>query len=281
MFKKVSIIIPCYNQEKFISEAMESALNQTYKNVEIVVINDASKDNSSEVIQKYANQHTNIIFLDEKENKGVVKSRNLAISKCSGDYILPLDGDDKIEPTFCEKAVKILDSDEEIRIVYSRTQFFGHMNKEFKLESFNPNRIMFNNCIPNTAMYRKSDFVSVGGYQDYMKDGWEDWDLWLSILENAPNKEKCAYRINEILFLYRIQNVKTRNSFSSETTNKLLLNLVFNHKNLCLYNSCFSTYINKYSPHKLNKKNKMIKKLVFIMVVEFFVILALCIANFL
>ena len=89
--KKVSIIIPCYNQAEFVPEAIESALNQTYKNVEIVVINDASKDNSSQVIQSYANKHTNIIFLDEEENKGVVKSRNLAISKCSGDYILPVD----------------------------------------------------------------------------------------------------------------------------------------------------------------------------------------------
>ena len=179
--KRVSIIIPCYNQEQYVAEAIESALNQTYPNVEIVVVNDASNDNSSKVIKGYANKYSNIIFLDEEENKGVVKSRNLAISKCRGDYILPVDADDKIDQTFCEKAVKILDADNEVRIVYSKIQFFGYLNKEFRLEAFNPNRIIFNNCIPNTAMYRKSDFISVGGYKDYMKDGWEDWNLWLSI----------------------------------------------------------------------------------------------------
>ena len=112
--KKVSIIIPCYNQAQYVSEAIESALNQTYKNVEIVVINDASKDNGADVIKGYANKYPNIIFLDEKENKGVVKSRNLAILKSSGEYILPVDADDKIDSTFCEKAVKILDSDLDI-----------------------------------------------------------------------------------------------------------------------------------------------------------------------
>lgn len=264
--KKVSIIIPCYNQEKFVSEAIESALNQTYKNVEIVIVNDASKDNSSEVIKEYAKKHRNILFFDEKENRGVVKARNLAIEASSGDYILPVDADDKIDPTFCEKAVKILDSDEEIRIVYSRIQFFGSINKEFKLEAFNPNRIIFNNCIPNTAMYRKEDFLAVGGYQDYMKDGLEDWNMWLSILEIAPNKDKCAYKIDEKLLFYRQLETVTRSDFNFQKRNELYVNMIVNHTSLYKECAAFYNHISKTVPVKIEKKQKNVKTLFTILI---------------
>ena len=271
--KRVSIIIPCYNQAKYVAEAIESALNQTYKNVEIVVINDASTDNSSDVIKSYTDKYPNIIFLDEKENKGVVKSRNLAIEKSTGDYILPVDADDKIDSTFCEKAVKILDSDLDIKIVYSRIQFFGHLNKEFKLEAFNPNRIIFNNCIPNTAMYRKSDFVTVGGYKDYMKDGWEDWNMWLSILEITPNKEKCAYKIDKILYLYRQFESGTRSDFKLKKQNELFVNMIINHPSL--YKNCtdFYKHISKTLPAKTEKRKKLIKMLVMSVIIQIIILI--------
>lgn len=271
--KKVSVIIPCYNQAEYVKEAIESVLNQTYENIEIVVINDASTDNSSDVIKEYSNKHENIIFLDEKVNKGVVKSRNLAIEKCSGDYILPVDADDKIASTFVEKAVKILNEDDEIRIVYSRVMFFGTINKEFKLEKFNPNRIIFNNCIPNTAVYRKADFVSVGGYKDYMKDGWEDWNMWLSILEIAPNKEKCAYKIDEIMLFYRQVGGGSRSDFKLKKMNELFVNMIVNHPLLYSNLTGFYKHISKATPSKLCKKNKIIRNLAILSGVEFFVII--------
>ena len=275
--KRVSIIIPCYNQAQYVSEAIESALNQTYQNVEIIVINDASTDNSADIIKSYADKYSNIIFLDEKENKGVVKSRNLAISKCSGDYILPVDAYDKIDLTICEKAVKILNSDNDIRIVYSRIQFFGYLNKEFKLEAFNPSRIIFNNCIPNTAMYRKSDFLLVDGYHDYMKEGWEDWNLWLSILEVSPNKEKCAYKIDEILYLYRQFEAGTRSDFKLQKQNELFVNMIANHPSLYKERSDFYKHISKTLPSKTEKRKKLIKKLAIFSVAELLVILFLII----
>lgn len=100
---KVSIIIPCYNQAEYVGESIESALKQTYENLEIVCINDGSTDNSSEVIKSYAEKYKNIVFLDEKTNRGVCCARNMAIAASSGEYILPLDADDKIEPQYVEK----------------------------------------------------------------------------------------------------------------------------------------------------------------------------------
>lgn len=273
MCKKVSVIIPCYNQASYVSEAIESVLNQTYKNIEIVVINDSSTDNSADVIKEYSNKYENIIFLDEKVNKGVVKSKNLAIEKCSGDYILPVDADDKIAPTFVEKAVKILNEDDEIRIVYSRVMFFGYKHKEFKLEAFNPNRIIFSNCMPNTAVYRKSDFVSVGGYKDYMKDGWEDWNMWLSILEIAPNKEKFAYRIDEFMLFYRQFASGSRSDFNKKKKNELYVNMIVNHQ--LLYSSLTEFYnnISKNYPAKFMKKKKIIKNLIILSSIELLAII--------
>ena len=270
----VSIIIACYNQAEYVSEAIECALNQTYKNVEVVVINDASTDNSSEVIKKYSEQYSNVIFLDEKVNKGVVASRNLAIKNSNGKYILPVDADDKIDTTYVEKAVNILDSDDEIRICYARSLFFGAINKEFKLADFNPNRIIFNNCIPNTAMYRREDFDKVCGYQDYMKKGWEDWNMWLSILEVAPNREKCAYRINELLYFYRQLHTATRSAFNNEVKSRLFVNMVANHQDLYSTTN-FYGHIVKTLPSKILKRNKIIKILSIFLIIQLIIILVL------
>lgn len=277
---KVSIIIPCYNQVNYIRESIESALNQTYKNIEIVVVNDASTDNSASVIKEYADKYPNIIFLDEKENKGVIKSRNFAISKCSGNYILPLDCDDKIASTFVQKAVDILDNDVDIRIVYSKTMLFGEKNKEFKLDIFNPDTIIFGNCIPNTAMYRKQDFLKVGGYKDYMKEGLEDWDFWISILEIAENKEKCAYRMDENLFFYRYAFSNTRNDISLEKINELYVNIVVNHKALYSTRKKFYHHISKTLPSKFNKKKNIIKKLIILASFQFLIIIIILLIGF-
>ncbi len=261
--KRVSIIIPCYNQKEYIKEAIESALNQTYPDIEIIVINDGSTDNSAAIIKSFATRHNNIIFIDNKENKGVIYSRNIAIKAASGEYILPLDGDDKIDPFYAEKAVNIFENfskrnsaNDILKIVYCKTKLFGNNNEEFKLDKFSPDKIIFNNCIPNSAMFRKIDFVKAGGYKDYMKDGLEDWDLWLSLLENSQNKENCVYQIDEFLFYYRISNKITRNKCHDEIKKNELLELIFkNHIDLYLNNKeiiprVFGNYENIITDYK-------------------------------
>src|SRR5574344_577910 len=130
---KVSIIIPCYNQGKYMKDALNSAINQTYHDIEIVCVNDGSTDNSAEIIENFSKSYNNIIFINEKENSGVVRARNLAIERASGEFILPLDADDKIESTYVEKAVKILENKGDVGIVYCRAKFFGEKNEEWLL----------------------------------------------------------------------------------------------------------------------------------------------------
>ena len=103
--KKVSIIIPIYNSEKYISKCLDSVINQTYKNIEILLINDGSKDSSINIIKEYAKKDKRIVVID-KENEGVSKTRNLGIKKSTGDYIMFIDNDDYIDKTYVETYVK-------------------------------------------------------------------------------------------------------------------------------------------------------------------------------
>lgn len=97
--KKVSIIIPVYNSEKYISKCLDSVLNQTYKNIEIIVINDGSKDNSINILKEYEKKYKRIVLID-KQNEGVSKTRNLGINKATGDFIMFVDNDDYIDKDY-------------------------------------------------------------------------------------------------------------------------------------------------------------------------------------
>lgn len=102
--KKVSIIIPVYNSEKYISKCLDSVINQTYKNIEILVINDGSKDNSINILREYEKKDSRIIVID-KENEGVAKTRNMGIKKATGEYIMFIDNDDYIDADYVESFI--------------------------------------------------------------------------------------------------------------------------------------------------------------------------------
>lgn len=102
---KVTIIIPVYNSEKYIGKCLDSILNQTYTNFEILVVNDGSKDNSQKVIEEYQNKYPDKIIAINQENKGVSKTRNESIKKASGDYIMFIDNDDFLESDYIETFV--------------------------------------------------------------------------------------------------------------------------------------------------------------------------------
>ncbi len=120
MEEKVSIIIPIYNAEKYIKRCIDTIINQTYKNIEIIIINDGSTDNSINLINKYKNKDNRIIVINQK-NAGVSVARNNGIKKSDGKYVMFVDIDDWIELTMVEEMVKII-KEQEVDIV--RCNFF-------------------------------------------------------------------------------------------------------------------------------------------------------------
>ncbi|DAA86934.1 TPA: glycosyl transferase [Candidatus Gastranaerophilales bacterium HUM_2] len=272
---KVSIIIPCYNQGKYVAEAINSALRQTFKDIEIVCVNDGSTDNSVEIIKSFENKYKNFIFLNNKENRGVIYSRNFAIKNCNGTYILPLDADDIIEPTYVEKAVKILDNNSNIGIVYCKAKIFGNYDKYWNLKPFNKSDILYENCIFCSALFRKSDFLKIGGYNNNMKYGCEDYDLWLSFIEQGLE----VFQINEILFSYRQYDETSRTTISLKNKKEIWNNLIKNHINLYLNDENFLERLIFSNPIKTNKKykkyKKMFNKLFPITIIELIIIIGL------
>ena len=103
---KVSVIIPVYNVENYIEKCLNSVLNQTLKEIEIIIVNDGSKDSSKQKIEKYLEKHENKIIYLEKENGGLSDARNYGIGYAKGEYIAFLDSDDYIEPTMYEEMYK-------------------------------------------------------------------------------------------------------------------------------------------------------------------------------
>lgn len=191
--EKVSIIIPCYNQAHFLHEAIESCLNQTYKNIEIIVVNDGSPDNTIEVASKYK------VKLINQKNKGLSCARNTGIKNCTGRYVVTLDSDDKIDPTFISKCIK-----QKYDIVSTWLQCFGTTNKQWGSTNLRPKyeNLIEQNLI-NCCSFVKREVYDKVLYDENMKDGFEDWDLWI----RAAKKGFTFYIIPEYLFFYRKHSV--------------------------------------------------------------------------
>ena len=223
--KKVSVVIPCYNQSKYLPDAVLSVINSTYKNIEIIVVNDGSTDITEENLKKLLPD--NVILLNQK-NSGVCAARNNGINASTGEYILPLDADDKIAPEYIEKAVTILDENPAIGIVYCEAQFFGAKNDKWDLKPATVTNMLAENKLFCSAIFRKT---SCPYYNSEMESGCEDWDFWLSIIEKGAK----IYQIPEILFYYRkYDNQRTQKALSFTNYIKIRINIVKRHKKLYL-----------------------------------------------
>ncbi len=188
--EKVSIVIPCYKQAQYLSDAIESALSQTYTNIEVIVVNDGSPDNTSSIAKKYPK-----VKLVEKPNGGLSSARNAGVKASTGSWILPLDADDKIHPEYIQRAIGKSD------IVSCYLKCFGSSNAIWKPEMSNPTvkDLLTKNELFCCSLFRKEVWEDCGGYDEFMKEGYEDWEFW-------THAAKLGYKITilpEILFYYR------------------------------------------------------------------------------
>ena len=202
MNKLVSIIVPCYNQAQFLTDSLQSVLNQTYKNWECIIVNDGSPDNTEEEAKKWCIKDNRFRYL-HKLNGGLSSARNAGVSESKGDYILPLDSDDIIDSKFLEKLVPVLDNDKALAIITCYSKFFNgkisNIVHELKPTGDTYRSLLFENNLIASSLYRKKCWQEVGGYDENMKNGFEDWEFWISIL-----KGKWKYKVvEEFLFYYR------------------------------------------------------------------------------
>lgn len=157
--KKVTLIVPVYNSEKYIGKCLDSILNQTYTNFEILVINDGSKDNSQQVIDNYKKKYPNIIIAVEQQNKGVAITRNESIKRANGDYIMFVDNDDFLDKDYVETFVKAIEDGEYDVVLggYRRPNEKGKIIKKLSLQDEEWSKFMI--MAPWAKIYRKQYLI--------------------------------------------------------------------------------------------------------------------------
>jgi hypothetical protein len=223
----VSIIISNYNCASLLEEAVYSAINQTYKNIEIIVIDDASNDNETKNVLSKIKDYAKVYLL--AENKGVAYARNFGIKKSNGQIILPLDCDDLLSETYVEKGVNILLSSPNVKIVYCDAYTFGENMKTSvrKFPDFEIKQLLVKNYIHNSALFWKKDYFKTEGYDENL-EGLEDWDFWINLLEKTKG---IARHITEPLFYYRQNNNSRQNRLNSnpDKLEKIRQSITFKH----------------------------------------------------
>ena len=190
----VSIIIPCYNQARFLSDAIDSLKAQTMVDWECIIINDGSSDNTTEVAEKLAQTDTRIRVINQ-ENKGLSGARNSGLKSANGEMLQFLDADDMLERDKLQAQVEFLHANPDIDIVFGDARYFTTENPELREYGININKswipeiwqapgsiiekFLERNLFPvNCPLVRRSVFNTVGQWNEYL-EAHEDWEFWL------------------------------------------------------------------------------------------------------
>ena len=220
----VSIIVPCYKQAQYLDDTLQSVFNQSYAQWECIIIDDGSPDNTDVVSEKWVAKDKRFRYF-RKNNGGLSSARNYGISQSKGEFILPLDADDKIGLKYISLAVSAINTNSQIKVVYCKAEKFGVAGGLWDLPDFSLFNLSRNNCIFCSAVFRKSDWELVGGYDEQMNFGWEDWEFWIALLKNGGEVRK----LDEICFYYRTTLNSMLQSMDSEKSTKMLNYLSIKH----------------------------------------------------
>jgi glycosyltransferase involved in cell wall biosynthesis len=248
----VSIIVPCYNQAQYIDECLQSVLDQTYENWECIIVNDGSPDNTDEVVKKWITKDSRFKYYSQ-ENAGVSSARNLGVSKSIGEYILPLDGDDKISIHYISSAIEAFIKDDLLKVVYCKAEKFGDEIGQWDLPSFSLKSLALDNMIFSSALFKRIDWQRVGGYDDKMLDGLEDWEFWIAILKNGGK----VLRLDITGFYYRIKLVSRQKKLELKKKERLFNYLGIKHADFFVeYLGSFGELNYKLQKEGIKLKNK-------------------------
>lgn len=181
----VSVVMPAYNAEKYIREAIDSILNQTYTDFEFIIINDGSTDRTKEIIQSY--NDSRIVYLENKENSGIVVTLNKGLDCATGEYIARMDSDDISEKERFEKQVAFMDKNKDIGLLGTGICIFGEeiqkQNRVFTTDSKQLKaELIFNACVAHPTVMIRREILEINHLR-YNKEfaGAEDYCLWWEI----------------------------------------------------------------------------------------------------
>lgn len=210
----VSIVMPAYNCEKYVVEAINSVLAQTYRNWELLVLDDGSKDNTLLIIEEFSQKDSRIKALPNRRNMGVSATRNRGIELASGNWIAFLDSDDKWEPEKLEKQFEIVEK-KSAEFLFTGASYINEEGEPYKGIFEVPEKVTYKklrnqNVIScSSVLVKKKYFQNIKMERDEMH---EDYAVWLRILKTGVT----AFGVNEPLLIYRIsKNSKSGNKIKT------------------------------------------------------------------
>lgn len=205
----VSVVIPCFNDGKYLPEAVASVTCLAREDVELIVVDDGSNDEQT-LLEMRALEERGVQVL-RQENRGLAAARNTGIRAARGKFILPLDSDNRVRSPYLREAVDLLRRCPEAGIVYGDAEYFGAKTGRWKVAAFDLATLTRGNYIDACALFRKEVWAAIGGYDEGMRLGWEDWDFWL----RAAQQGWAFLHLDAVAFDYRV-----RPGSMLETTNR-------------------------------------------------------------
>lgn len=178
MNKKISVVLPVYNGEKRIKTAIESITSQTYTNIQIIIVNDCSQDNTLQIVEKCAKEDNRIEIINNEHNQKLPKSLNIGFKAASGDYLTWTSDDNTYHRDALKTMAEFLDNSKENDLVYTDFSKFDMNGKIQKMKLNGPDDIRFVNTVGACFLYRKSLANKIGEYDPELFLA-EDYEYWI------------------------------------------------------------------------------------------------------
>jgi teichuronic acid biosynthesis glycosyltransferase TuaG len=206
---RVSVITPVYNASKHLSRTIESVLKQTYKDIEIVLVDDCSTDDSAEIIKNFKSKHKNIVYYCQDKNRGAGAARNKALEIATGQYVAFLDSDDQWLPEKIAKQMKLMNS-LNCPFSYTAIEMIDNDDNLIKGKRKIKTKCDYKYLLHNTIIATSSVVIDRNVLRDFrmpLRRGGQDYATWLMLLRSGV----IAHGVDEVLVRYRVSN----NSLSS------------------------------------------------------------------
>lgn len=257
----VSIIIPCYNNTQYLIEAINSAVNQTYKNIEIIVVDDGSDQETKSIINS---QVANIDILITQNNCGLSAARNRGIDKASGKFIQFLDGDDFLKPEKIDYSLKKLDNmDQENCIIISDFMLFNDEKQtllpayvDFKTIDFKFDQILYkwdeNFSIPIHCGLFERNLFNDFRFSEKLRSK-EDWVMWVNLFKKEPR----VFFVDKPLVIYRVHSGSMTHSLNMFEDHMSALEILKNNLSVEEYEKLLKKFVQRYYNKSLYFQNQI------------------------
>jgi glycosyltransferase involved in cell wall biosynthesis len=225
----VSIVIPCYNQGATLREGLASVEQVRNENViDVIIVDDGSFEaETTKILDELAKRGQCVV---SQPHRGVGAARNAGIRLAKGEFILPLDSDNRLRDVYLNDGVFLLKNNPRLGIVYTDAEYFGDRSGRSQIPEFDLVSLIRGNFIGTCALYRKSLWDEVGGYDEQMPwMGWEDWDFWL----RAAYYGASFVHLPKVGFDYRLRNDSSRLKVDEHASD--LVNYIFGKPEMACY----------------------------------------------